>query len=100
MEYLGGGSALDLLKAGSLDEANICIILREILKGTVAYFDKSIQNSIKKVKCDISSRSPKKFQKIPKKIKFKKSKKSKSKNPLEFYQESPKKLFENPLKIH
>ncbi|OQV15211.1 Serine/threonine-protein kinase 26 [Hypsibius exemplaris] len=33
MEYLGGGSALDLLKAGSLDEANICIIIREILKG-------------------------------------------------------------------
>lgn len=33
MEYLGGGSALDLLKAGSLDELNICIIIREILKG-------------------------------------------------------------------
>lgn len=33
MEYLGGGSALDLLKAGSLDESQICIILREILKG-------------------------------------------------------------------
>ncbi|GAU87734.1 hypothetical protein RvY_00540-2 [Ramazzottius varieornatus] len=33
MEYLGGGSALDLLKAGSLDESSICIIIREILKG-------------------------------------------------------------------
>ena len=33
MEYLGGGSALDLMKAGSFDEQNISIILREILKG-------------------------------------------------------------------
>ena len=28
MEYLGGGSALDLMKAGSLDETAISIILR------------------------------------------------------------------------
>ena len=28
MEYLGGGSALDLMKAGSLDEVHISIILR------------------------------------------------------------------------
>ena len=28
MEYLGGGSALDLMKAGSLDESAISIILR------------------------------------------------------------------------
>ena len=28
MEYLGGGSALDLMKAGSLDEIHISIILR------------------------------------------------------------------------
>ena len=29
MEYLGGGSALDLMKAGSLEEQHISIILRE-----------------------------------------------------------------------
>ncbi|XP_038050349.1 serine/threonine-protein kinase 26-like isoform X2 [Patiria miniata] len=33
MEYLGGGSALDLLKAGKMDEVFIATILREILLG-------------------------------------------------------------------
>ncbi|CAK9293874.1 unnamed protein product [Gordionus sp. m RMFG-2023] len=33
MEYLGGGSALDLIKPGPIDEAYIAIMLREILKG-------------------------------------------------------------------
>ncbi|XP_020931683.1 serine/threonine-protein kinase 25 isoform X2 [Sus scrofa] len=33
MEYLGGGSALDLLKPGPLEETYIATILREILRG-------------------------------------------------------------------
>ncbi|KAI6191479.1 hypothetical protein M3Y97_00232600 [Aphelenchoides bicaudatus] len=33
MEFLGGGSALDLTKSGKLDESHISLIIREILKG-------------------------------------------------------------------
>ncbi|KAA0199544.1 Serine/threonine-protein kinase 25 [Fasciolopsis buskii] len=33
MEYLGGGSALDLMKPGPIPEAYIPTIMREILKG-------------------------------------------------------------------
>jgi len=33
MEYLGGGSALDLMKTGPFEENFIAIILREILRG-------------------------------------------------------------------
>ena len=33
MEYLGGGSALELMKPGPFSENMIAIVIREILKG-------------------------------------------------------------------
>jgi len=33
MEFLGGGSILDLLKPGVIEEQYICVVLRELLKG-------------------------------------------------------------------
>ncbi|KAA0720474.1 Serine/threonine-protein kinase 26 [Triplophysa tibetana] len=48
MEYLGGGSALDLLRAGPFDEGQIATMLKEILKGLdYLHSEKKIHRDIK-----------------------------------------------------
>jgi len=48
MEYVGGGSALDLLKPGPIAEEYIAIILREILKGLdYLHSEKKLHRDIK-----------------------------------------------------
>lgn len=39
MEYMAGGSCLDLLKSGSFSEAYISVVMRELLKGLLYLHD-------------------------------------------------------------
>ena len=50
MEYLGGGSALDLMKAGSLDESAISIILRSdsLINITTVFYISFVQGGLER----------------------------------------------------